>query len=164
MSGPHRHYHARPLDYNVSYHGDSRFIPNAAGTALVPNPAQPWRAAPYDASLGSRAYPDWHPLAVSRRDFEPNLYQEIPPSPVPGGVSTYVAGNCGGNMRGSRTYAAYTRRDWEHARDLHEARMDVVRRERQQRRELRHRMARVIQAYYRDYKDRTASVIDLTGT
>jgi hypothetical protein len=65
-------------------------------------------------------------------------------------------------MRGSRTYAAYTRRDWEHARGLYEARMDVTRRERRQRRALRHRMARFIQAYYRNYKDRTDSVIDLT--
>ena len=153
--GPHRHYHARPVQ-QMSL--DERLlVPNQQGNALVANPQQPQRMNPY--GLGRDINPDWHPLSVARRDFEPNLAQEIPP-PVPGGASMYLAGNCGGNMRGSRTYAAYTRRDWEHARTLHEARMDVVRRERRQRRALRHRMARVIQAYYRDYRART--VIDMT--
>ena len=152
-------YHAQPVQ-QMSIDGRPLIL-NQQGNALVANPAQPHRMNPYE--VGSRTYPDWHPLAVARRDFEPNQWQEIPP-PVPGGASTYLSGNCRGNMHGSRTYSAYTRRDWEHARGLYEARMDVTRRERRQRRALRHRMARFIQAYYRNYKDRTDSVIDLTGS
>ena len=71
-----------------------------------------------------------------------------------------IRGNEGGFMRGNRVYAGWTPDAWDAQRAVYEARMDVVRRERRQRRGLRHRMARVIQAYYRNYRART--VIDMT--
>ena len=68
-----------------------------------------------------------------------------------------IRGNEGGAMRGNRVYAGWTQDAWDDQRAVYEARMDVVRRERRQRRAFRHRMARVIQAYYRDYKSRNFS-------
>ena len=68
-------YHARPVQ-QMSIDGRPLIL-NRQGNALVANPAQPHLMSPYQ--VGSRTYPDWHPLAVARRDFEPNLYQETPP-------------------------------------------------------------------------------------
>ena len=68
-------YHARPVQ-QMSIDGRPLIL-NQQGNALVANPAQPHRMNPYE--VGSRTYPDWHPLAVARRDFEPNQWQETPP-------------------------------------------------------------------------------------
>ena len=98
-----------------------------------------------------------HPMGVRRRDWERNEDQPHPHARffvgLPGNRPR-ITGNEGGFMRGNRVYAGWTPDAWDAQRAVYEARMDVVRRERRRRRAFRHCMARVIQAYYRDYKSR----------